>query len=173
MVEGDITAFDIDAIISNDDINGRMWATVASSIKSVAGSDIERDSVSRGPYRLCSAWPTHAGNLPAKTVIHVAAMDRKGMNGGLDTIKACIRPAFDLAIDRGMESIALATIGTGFQRIPIREWLKVISPVIVDYLRSEEDQDRAHKRLAVLLVLYEPNDFRGLLQVLKQAVGHV
>lgn len=170
VVEGDITAFDIDAVISNDDVNGRMWATVASSIKLAAGSDIERDSVSRGPYRLSSAWFTHAGNLAAKTVIHVAAMDRKGMNGGLDTIKACIRPALDLALDREMESIALATIGTGFQHIQINEWLETIAPEITNYLRSEEDKERANKKLAVLLVLYEPNDFDGLLQLLRKVV---
>lgn len=192
VVEGDVTTFDIDGVISNDDVNGRMWATVASSIKLAAGSDIERDSVSHGPYRLGSAWFTFGGNLPASGVIHVAAMDRNGMNGKLDTIIKCVRSALNLAIDRGMKSVALATIGTGFQDIKIDEWLKAIAPEIADYLRIEKYEERtwsdegeqgsakelrikfeerAKKELAVLLVLYESDDYDKLLQLLTRVVG--
>lgn len=174
VVEGDITTFAIDAVISDDDTDGRMWAAVASSIKSAAGADIERDSVSRGPYPLGSAWFTYGGNLPTRGVIHVATMDRNGKGSGLDTIRACVRSALTEALDRGMESVALAAIGTWPQTIPLATWpqaialdtwLREIPPEIVEFLCGT-----ASAKLAVLLVLYEPDDFSGLIRLLRKVV---
>jgi len=181
VVEGDITTFEIDAVVSNDDVDGRMWATVASAIKSVAGSDIERESVSHGPFPLGAAWFTHGGKLPVKGVIHVAAMDRhgrtpKGHDGkdsGLEIIRACIRAALDEALKRDIQSVALATIGTGFQDIGIRDWLIGLTPDIVKYLRSQIGGKDANKKLAVLLVLYERDDFDELVQSLEKMVASV
>jgi len=91
-----------------------------------------------------------------------------------------------------MKSVALATIGTGFQDIKIDEWLKAIAPEIADYLRIEKYEERtwsdegeqgsakelrikfeerAKKELAVLLVLYESDDYDKLLQLLTRVVG--
>ncbi|HUE12588.1 MAG TPA: macro domain-containing protein [Planctomycetaceae bacterium] len=164
-MEGDITTFAIDAVISNDDVEGRMWAAVASSIKSAAGADIERDSVSRGPYSLGSAWFTYGGNLPTKGVIHVAAMDRNGKSGGLDTIRTCVRSALEEAVKRQMESVALAPIGTYPQTVALDTWLKEIAPEVLKFFR-----DTASVKLAVLLVLYEPDNFNELVQLLRESV---
>jgi O-acetyl-ADP-ribose deacetylase (regulator of RNase III) len=173
-IEGDITSFDIDAVISDDDMDGRMWASVASSIKSVAGADIERDSVSRGPYPLGSAWFTYGGNLPASGIIHVAAMDHKGRSNGLDTIRMCIESGLAEALRRGMQSVALAAIGTWPQNIalgpwpqaiPLETWLEEIPPEIVRILRGVTD-----RKLAVLLVLFQPDDFKSLTDLLQAAV---
>lgn len=175
VVEGDITTFSIDAVISDDDTDGRMWAAVASSVKAAAGADIERDSVSRGPYPLGSAWFTYAGNLPTRGVIHVATMDHNGRGSTLRTIQACVKSALEEAIKRGMESVALAAMGTWPETIPLATWpqaialdtwLRSVPPEIVKFLRSISD-----KKLAVLLVLYEPDDFEVLRDLLRRAVG--
>lgn len=177
VVDGDITTFAIDAVISDDDTDGRMWAAVASSIKTAAGADIERDSASRGPYPLGSAWFTYGGNLPTRGIIHVAAMDRNGKNDGVETIRTCVRSALTEALARGMESVALAAIGTWpqnialgtySQAIALDTWLTEIPPDIVKFLRG-----LTAAKLAVLLVLYEPEDFGRLHRLLEEAIESV
>lgn len=169
VVDGDITTFAVDAVISNDDVDGRMWALVASSIKSAAGADIELESVSHGPYPLGSAWFTHGGNLPTNGVIHVAAMGRNGQSNGFETIRQCVRSALKVAVDKGMESVALATIGTTPpgtpQVITLNDWLKRITRVIVDIL------DSTCGKLTVILVLYEQDNFTKLVESLVTEVA--
>jgi O-acetyl-ADP-ribose deacetylase (regulator of RNase III)/RNase P subunit RPR2 len=169
VVDGDITTFAVDALISNDDTDGRMWALVASSIKSAAGADIELESVSHGPYPLGSAWFTHGGNLPTNGVIHVGAMGRNGQSNGFETIGQCVRSALKVAVDKGMESVALATIGTTPpttpQVITLDDWLKKTTPDIVNIL------DATCGRLAVLLVLYEQDNFNELVELLRLEVA--
>ena len=169
MVDGDITTFKVGAVISNDDVDGRMWALVASSIKSAAGTDIELESVSHGPYPLGSAWFTHGGNLPTDGVIHVAAMGRNGQSNGIETIRGCVRSALKVAVERGIESVALATIGTTPSTTPqvisLDTWLKKITPEIVEFL------DSACDKLAVVLVLYEQDNFTQLVELLRREVA--
>jgi hypothetical protein len=176
VIEGDITKFAVDAVISDDDTDGRMWAAVASSIKSVTGVDVERDSVSRGPYPLGSAWFTLAGNLRIKGIIHVASMDRKGRNLGFETIQACVQSALTEALNRGVDSVALAAIGTWPQNIHqdtrpqailLEDWLQTVPPEIVKFLRGSP------KKLAVLLVLFEPDNFNQLVELIRSGIDSV
>ena len=88
--------------------------------------------------------------------------------------------ALDEALDRKMESVALATIGTGFQAVDLHDWLTSIAPEIVSYLgrnprdkMSEADKARARKSLAVLLVLYERDDFDSLVELLRKVVAPI
>jgi O-acetyl-ADP-ribose deacetylase (regulator of RNase III) len=164
-IDGDVTTFAVDAVVSNDDVEGRMWAAVSSSIKTVAGYDVERDSVGRGPYQLGSAWFTYAGNLPIKGIIHVAAMDRRGKNNGLETIEQCVGSALKEARKRGMRSLALPAVGTGPNAISLEAWLRQISRVVVTHLRKNLGPS-----LDVLFVLYEPEDFPSLAATLTKAV---
>jgi O-acetyl-ADP-ribose deacetylase (regulator of RNase III) len=165
VVEGDITTFAIDAMISNDDVDGRMWALVASSIKAAAGPDIELESVSHGPYPLGSAWFTHGGNLPTRSgIIHVASMDRNGKSNGIETVRTCVLSALNEAVKQRIESVALAAIGTTSQVLPLEAWLEEITPEIVNFLYATRE------KLAVLLVLYEPDNFAESVQLLKARV---
>jgi O-acetyl-ADP-ribose deacetylase (regulator of RNase III) len=184
VIEGDITTFEIDALISNDDEDGRMWTLVASSIKAAAGNDVEYESISHGPYRLGSAWLTHGGNLPtSRGIIHVAAMDRNGKSKGLETIRKCLWAALELAVKKEIESVAFAAMGTAPRvieketgtitssaagsppgLIKLDDWLKDIAPLVGKFLRETS------VKLTVLLVLYGQDDFPARVEMLKKEI---
>ena len=74
VVEGDITALEVDAIANA--ANNHLWmgAGVAGAIKGAGGEEIEREAVAKGPIEIGDAVATGAGSLPAKHVIHGAVM---------------------------------------------------------------------------------------------------
>ena len=166
VIEGDIAAFNVRALISNDDVDGRMWSAIASSIRLSAGQDVEQESVSHGPYPLGSAWSTHAGRLRMASIIHVAAMDRHGENGGLEIVRDGIRAALEEAVRKKLHSVALAAIGTGPRpAIELNLWLRTIAADIVSFLKTQENA-----KLAVLLVLYEPDSVDDCIRLLSETV---
>jgi len=140
VIEGDITSIAVDCVVSNDDVDGRMYTVIASAIKSAAGPDVERQSLSQGPFRPGEAWHTDAGSLPPpiRAVIHVAAMDRRG-NNDPKTIQQCVTSALDEARATGMKSIAIAAFGTGPRGfgpkvIDINDWLTDVSEAVTGRL---------------------------------------
>src|SRR2546426_11835156 len=74
VVEGDITALEVDAIANA--ANNALWmgAGVAGAIKRAGGEEIEREAVARGPIAVGDAVATGAGRLRAHHVIHGAVM---------------------------------------------------------------------------------------------------
>ncbi|MGH3031691.1 MAG: macro domain-containing protein, partial [Gaiellaceae bacterium] len=74
VVEGDITALDVDAIANA--ANDRLWmgAGVAGAIKRAGGEEIEREAVAKGPITVGEAVATGGGRLLARYVIHGAVM---------------------------------------------------------------------------------------------------
>src|SRR5262245_38949080 len=77
--QGDISQAQVDAVVNA--ANNHLWmgSGVAGALKRAGGSDIEREAVAKGPIAVGEAVVTGAGTLPARYVIHAAAM-------GLDLI---------------------------------------------------------------------------------------
>ena len=71
---GDLTEYEVDAIVSpaNDQLS--MGTGVASAIKRKGGTIVEEDAMRQGPVEGGDAVVTTAGNLPANYVIHAAIM---------------------------------------------------------------------------------------------------
>ncbi|HEU0249291.1 MAG TPA: macro domain-containing protein [Solirubrobacteraceae bacterium] len=165
VIEGDITRLEVDAIVSNDDVDGQMWSRVSSAIKRAAGEDIERQAQEDKPYRLGQAWWTNAGDLPIGEIIHVASLDRHG-DCQIETVRACIESAIAKAIEREHRSLAIATIGSGPASIDEWQWFSVFTEVAV----KELSLDAPEKRLSIVLVLFEPRDFDATVLFLRRAV---
>jgi O-acetyl-ADP-ribose deacetylase len=111
VVDGDITALDVDAIANA--ANNHLWmgSGVAGAIKRAGGEDIERQAVAQGPIEVGDAVATDAGRLSARWVVHGAVMGQDlRTNGDLvrQTTESCLRVADEL----GAESIALPAFGT-------------------------------------------------------------
>ncbi len=125
VVEGDITALEVDAIANA--ANDRLWmgAGVAGAIKRRGGAGIEREAVSKGPIPKGEAVATGAGRLKAKHVIHGAVMGQDlGTDAGLirRTTVSCLRVAEEI----GASSIALPAFGTGVGGFPLDECARLM-----------------------------------------------
>jgi O-acetyl-ADP-ribose deacetylase (regulator of RNase III)/predicted RNA-binding Zn-ribbon protein involved in translation (DUF1610 family) len=167
VVEGDVLQLDVDAIISNDDVDGRMWTEVAYAIKQAAAGDVDREARDGAPHKIGQAWTTLAGELPLDGIVHVASMNRRGKSSE-GIIQRCIRAALDCAQEARFKSIGIAAIGSG-PNIPLATWLDAFAHTVVGYLHSKR---QSAKKLAIVLVLYECEDFDQDVALLRRAVCH-
>ncbi len=125
VVEGDITALEVDAIANA--ANDRLWmgAGVAGAIKRAGGDDIERQAVALGPIALGDAVATDAGRLPAKHVIHAAVMGQDLATDG-EIVGAATRRSLEVADELGATSLALPAFGTGVGGFPLEEAAEIM-----------------------------------------------
>jgi O-acetyl-ADP-ribose deacetylase len=125
VLEGDITALDVDAVANA--ANNQLWmgAGVAGAIKRAGGEEIEREAVAKGPIEIGGAVATGAGRLTARWVIHGAVMGQDPQtNADLvrRTTESCLRVADEL----GAKSLALPAFGTGVGGFSLDECARIM-----------------------------------------------
>ena len=120
VVEGDITALDVDAIANA--ANDRLWmgAGVAGAIKRAGGEEIEREAVAKGPIEVGDAVATGGGRLKARHVIHGAVMGQD-LQTNAELVARTTRRCLELADELGCASLALPAFGTGVGGFPLDE----------------------------------------------------
>jgi O-acetyl-ADP-ribose deacetylase len=112
VVEGDITALEVDAVANA--ANNHLWmgAGVAGAIKRAGGAEIEREAVALGPIEIGDAVATGAGRLAAKHVVHGAVMGQD-LQTNADLVARTTRRCLEVADELGARSLALPAFGTG------------------------------------------------------------
>ena len=125
MLEGDITALEVDAIANA--ANNHLWmgAGVAGAIKRAGGEEIEHEAVQLGPIEVGDAVATSAGRLPARWVIHGAAMGQD-LQTNADLVRRTTESCLQVADDLGAESLALPAFGTGVGGFPLEECARIM-----------------------------------------------
>jgi O-acetyl-ADP-ribose deacetylase (regulator of RNase III) len=125
VVEGDITALEVDAIANA--ANDRLWmgAGVAGAIKRAGGEEIEQEAVARGPIPVGTAVETGPGRLPVRHVIHGAVMGQD-LRTNADLVERTTRACLALADELGDESIALPAFGTGVGGFPLEDCAEIM-----------------------------------------------
>jgi O-acetyl-ADP-ribose deacetylase len=132
VVEGDITALDVDAIANAANDHLWMGAGVAGAVKRAGGEEIEREAVAKGPIAVGDAVATSAGRLPASYVVHGAVMGQDLRTSGTmiaQTTRRCLEVADEL--DCG--SIALPAFGTGVGGFPLDQCARIMVETVRDY----------------------------------------
>jgi O-acetyl-ADP-ribose deacetylase len=144
IVEGDITALEVDAIANA--ANDRLWmgAGVAGAIKRAGGEEIEREAVAKGPIPVGDAVVTGAGRLPARWVIHGAVM-AQDLRTNADLIRRTTESCLRVADELGAESVALPAFGTGVGGFPLDECARVM----VEAARAHEPRSLTRVVIAV------------------------
>jgi O-acetyl-ADP-ribose deacetylase (regulator of RNase III) len=170
VIDGDIANLAVDAVVSNDDVDGQMWAQVASAIRNAAGESVERHAQQDKPFRLGRAWLTDPGALThMKGIIHVASMTRQGRST-VETIRTCLRMALELADELEYRSIGLGAFGSGpaANAVDIDEWFQAFAEITATFLQTRS----AGPPLSIVLVLYEPTNLREDVLKLRHAFVH-
>jgi O-acetyl-ADP-ribose deacetylase len=112
-----------------------MGAGVAGALKRAGGDEIEREATSLGPIALGSAVATTAGRLPARYVIHGAAMGQD-LRTDADLVRRTTRSCLALADELGCRALALPAFGTGVGGFALSECARIM----VEEARSFEPQ---------------------------------
>jgi O-acetyl-ADP-ribose deacetylase (regulator of RNase III) len=133
VVEGDITALEVDAIANA--ANDRLWmgAGVAGAIKRAGGDEIEREAIAKGPIEVGDAVATGAGRLAARYVIHGAVMGQD-LRTDAGLVRRTTRRCLEVADGLGLRSLALPAFGTGVGGFPLDE----CAAIMVDEARAFE-----------------------------------
>jgi O-acetyl-ADP-ribose deacetylase (regulator of RNase III) len=133
VVDGDITALEVDAIANA--ANNALWmgSGVAGAIKRAGGEEIEREAVAKGPIEVGEAVATGAGRLQASWVIHGAVMGQD-LQTDADLVRRTTGSCLRVADELGAESLALPAFGTGVGGFPLDE----CAAIMVEAVRSYE-----------------------------------
>ena len=159
---GDITDWDVDAIVNAANSTLAMGTGVSAAIKRKGGVLIEEEALRQGPIEVGEAVLTPGGNLMATHVIHAAAMG-PDLKTDPDTIGRTTRAVLALADKHRLTSIALPALGTGVGRVAPAAAAEAMLTAVVSHLKSAKT---TLKR--VVFVLYQDDAFRAFTDTLKR-----
>ena len=162
---GDITDWEVDAIINAANTSLAMGTGVAGAIKRKGGVIIEEEALGQGPVEVGEAVLTTGGNLAATHVIHGAVMGLDLKTDG-DAIGKTTRAVLALADKHRLTSIALPALGTGVGHVPPPVSADAMLNEVVSHLKRGGSSLRR-----VVFVLYLDEAYRAFSDTLKRLGG--
>ncbi len=118
----------------------RMGAGVAGALHRRGGPMIQQECNefvrAHGPLRVGEAAITGGGNLPARWVIHAAAMGDAPPSS--ESIRSSTRHALRIAAERGMKSLAFPVLGSGIGGFPFAEAARLMVKEIRSHAVAHE-----------------------------------
>lgn len=125
LLEGDITAQEVDAVVNAANSALQLGAGVAGAIRQRGGPSIQQECDAIGPISVGDAAVTGAGKLPARYVIHAAGMPPGG--GATEaSVRDSMRRSLELAHERGLRVVAVPAIGAGIAGFPMQRCAEVL-----------------------------------------------
>jgi O-acetyl-ADP-ribose deacetylase (regulator of RNase III) len=159
---GDITAWDVDAIVNAANPTLVMGTGVAATIKRKGGVLIEEEAIRQGPIEVGEAVLTPGGNLAATHVIHAAAIGPDGKTDP-ETIARATRAVLALADKHRLTSLALPALGTGAGQVAPAAAAETVLSIVLNHLKSAKTSLNR-----VVFVLYQDETLRAFTDTLKR-----
>jgi O-acetyl-ADP-ribose deacetylase (regulator of RNase III) len=162
---GDITDWEVDALVNAANSTLAMGTGVAGAIKRKGGVIIEEEAVQQGPVEVGEAVLSTGGNLAATHVIHGAVMGADLKTDG-ETIAKTTRAVLALADKHRLTSIAFPALGTGVGHVPSPVSAEAMLNEVVAHLKRGQSSLRR-----VVFVLYLDDAYRAFTDTLKRLGG--
>jgi O-acetyl-ADP-ribose deacetylase len=121
VVQGDITAQSVDAVVNAANRAMRGGGGVDGAIHGAGGPAVLEDCVARFPHGLATGdagWTT-AGNLPARWVIHVVGPNYARGERDRSLLVSCYARALAVADELGARSVAFPLVSAGVYAWPL------------------------------------------------------
>jgi O-acetyl-ADP-ribose deacetylase len=125
VIDGDVTALEVDAIANAANTELKHGGGVAAAISRAGGPAVQRESDEKAPIGLGEAVETTAGDMPARFVIHAATMELGGPTSA-EIIERATRSTLAKAEELGCRSLALVAFGTGVGGFPLEEAARIM-----------------------------------------------
>ncbi len=161
IVQGDITALTVDAVVNAANTDLKLGSGVAGAIRKKGGPEVQTECDEHAPISLGEAAITGAGNLGAKFVIHAAAMHLGGTVSS-ESLKASTVNALKRAKENNVKTLAFPAIGTGVGNFPIRDCANIMISSVLEYLSNEESSITK-----VYFVLFDSEGYEVFKEVLE------
>jgi O-acetyl-ADP-ribose deacetylase len=140
IVQGDITALKVDAIVNAANRFLAHGGGVALAIVRKGGPSIQTESAAlvakRGPLETGEAVITGGGKLPARFVIHTVGpvWSEHSPEEADQLLRKAVRNGLTLAEEKRLKSIAFPAIGTGIYGFPIERAAPLMLMEAADHL---------------------------------------
>ena len=168
LVQGDITAQAIDAIVNAANSALAGGGGVDGAIHRAAGPTLMQQTAGRYPHGCPtgSAVATDAGNLPARFVFHaVGPIWRGGGAGEPSLLAGAIRSCLELAREHRCSGIAIPAISTGIYGYPRDLAAETCLATARDFLRQHAEP------ALVRYVLFDGGAYGAFARVLETMTG--
>jgi len=120
ILDGDIAAEDVDAVVNAANNHFWMGAGVAGALKARGGQEIEQEAMRLGPVQPGQCVMTGGGRLAARHVIHAAVMGQD-LTTSAELIAMATQNSLRLAEGEHLQSMAFPLFGTGVGGYSIAE----------------------------------------------------
>lgn len=154
LVEGDITREETEAIVNAANSSLLGGGGVDGAIHRAGGPQILEECRKIGGCPPGEARITMGGRLKAKFVIHtVGPVYQDGRHGEPEILANAYRNSLQLAVERGIKSVAFPSISTGAYGYPMEEAAKIALSTVTEFLKT-------HPQLKVVhFVLYDQHAY--------------
>jgi O-acetyl-ADP-ribose deacetylase (regulator of RNase III) len=132
VVQGDITALDVDAFVFAARPDLELGSGYGNAIAVRGGPGIREELKKLAPVVVGQAVATSGGNLAAKWVIH-AVGPRFSESGEEDKLRSATRAALRRAEEKGVRRLALPALGYGFYGVPAELCAKVMVGALAEH----------------------------------------
>ena len=157
---GDITDFDVDAIVNAANNDLQLGGGLAGAIRRKGGPQIQAQCDKIGAIPVGGAAITSGGNLKARHVIHAASMQ---LGGGTTahSLRSSTAHALRIAAQNGLKSVALPAIGAGIGGFAMRACAEIMLQETVKHFEQPTSIEK------VIFVLFD----KPALDVFQEVFG--
>jgi len=153
---GDITDYEVDAIVNAANGDLSMSTGVASTIKRKGGTIVEEEAARQGPVEGGDAVVTTAGNLPANYVIHAAVMG-PDHRSSTDLVRRAMQSSLRRCEELRLDSVAFPAFGTGLGRVEPKD----CADAMVGALRAHFAEVAESSLHRIYLVLFQDDTYQA------------